>query len=84
MSSKPNQHTSKMNHSSTCGNQASVLQRVTRKVKIHEFDLEAEVQSAMQTLRVRDAADAVAGAYGLPRRDIYQIALKIQRRNKIN
>jgi 16S rRNA (cytidine1402-2'-O)-methyltransferase len=32
----------------------------------------------MLSLRVKDAADAVAGAYSLPRRDIYQLALKLQ------
>ena len=29
-----------MNHPSTRGNQASALQRATRKVKMHEFDSE--------------------------------------------
>ena len=58
-----------------------VLIAAGKEVQINELDLEAELQSAMQTLRVKDAADAVAGAFGLPRRDIYQIALKIQRRN---
>ena len=36
----PNQYPSRMNHPSTCGNQASALQRATRKVKMHEFDSE--------------------------------------------
>ena len=38
----------------------------------------------MQTLRVKDAADTVAGAYGQPRRDIYQIALQIQHEERTN
>ena len=36
----PNQYPSRMNHPSTCGNQASALQRATCKVKMHEFDSE--------------------------------------------
>lgn len=35
------------------------------------------LQQAMQTMRLRDAATAVAGALGLPRRDVYRIALDI-------
>lgn len=46
--------------------------------KIDKGDLEAALVHAMLNLRVKDAADAVAGAYGLPRRDIYQLALKLQ------
>ena len=46
--------------------------------KIDKGDLEEALVHAMLNLRVKDAADAVAGAYGLPRRDIYQLALKLQ------
>ena len=46
--------------------------------KVDEIDLEAALVQAMLSLRVKDAADVVAGAYGLPRREIYQIALRLQ------
>ena len=61
-----------------------VLIAASAEAEIDELDLKEALQSAMQTLRVKDAADAVAGAFGLPRRDIYQIALKVQRENQIN
>ena len=48
------------------------------EAKVDKGDLEAALVHAMLNLRVKDAADAVAGAYGLPRRDIYQLALKLQ------
>ncbi|MFQ3302953.1 MAG: 16S rRNA (cytidine1402-2'-O)-methyltransferase, partial [Planktomarina sp.] len=37
---------------------------------------------AMLNLRVKDAADTVAGAYGLPRREIYQMALRLKGEQK--
>ena len=39
--------------------------------------VEDALKDALQTMRVKDAATAVAGALGLPRRDVYQIALKL-------
>ena len=45
-------------------------------------DLEAELRRALETMRVKDAAAAVAGALGLPRRDVYQAALRLARENK--
>lgn len=38
-------------------------------------EIKDALEVAMQTLRVKDAADAVAGAMGLPRRQVYQMAL---------
>lgn len=37
--------------------------------------IRAALAEAMRTMRVKDAATAVAGAMGLPRREVYQIAL---------
>ncbi|MFT4699737.1 MAG: 16S rRNA (cytidine1402-2'-O)-methyltransferase, partial [Yoonia sp.] len=34
---------------------------------------------AMQTMRVKDAATMVAGAMGLPRRQVYQMALGLEK-----
>jgi 16S rRNA (cytidine1402-2'-O)-methyltransferase len=55
-----------------------VLIGAGEEAKVDKSDLEAALVHAMLNLRVKDAADAVAGAYGLPRRDIYQLALKLQ------
>ena len=55
-----------------------VLIGAGQEAKVDKSDLEAALVHAMLNLRVKDAADAVAGAYGLPRRDIYQLALKLQ------
>lgn len=38
-------------------------------------DVIAALKDAMQTMRVKDAATVVSGALGLPRRQVYQIAL---------
>ncbi|MBI1417731.1 MAG: 16S rRNA (cytidine(1402)-2'-O)-methyltransferase [Limimaricola sp.] len=44
---------------------------------VAEADVEAALREAMTSLRVKDAATLVAGALGLPRREVYQIALKL-------
>jgi len=38
-------------------------------------DVETALRTAMKTMRVKDAATLVAGAMGLPRRQVYQTAL---------
>lgn len=38
--------------------------------------VEAALDRALQTMRVKDAAAMVAEAFGLPKRDVYQLALK--------
>ena len=55
-----------------------VLIAAGEDAKVDEVYLEAALINAMATLRIKDAADTVAGAYGLPRRDIYQMALRLQ------
>jgi len=40
-----------------------------------EADVTKALQEALETLRVKDAATVVAGAMGLPRRQVYQMAL---------
>ena len=42
---------------------------------VAEMDVEDALREAMQTMRVKDAATVVAGALGLPRRQVYQVAL---------
>jgi 16S rRNA (cytidine1402-2'-O)-methyltransferase len=42
---------------------------------VAELDVEEALRDAMQTMRVKDAATVVAGALGLPRRQVYQTAL---------
>lgn len=44
-----------------------------------EADIDAALRRAMETMRVKDAATAVAGALGLPRREVYQRALSLDR-----
>ncbi len=40
-----------------------------------EADIRAALEEAMKTMRIKDAATTVAGALGLPRRQVYQVAL---------
>lgn len=42
---------------------------------VAEGDVTTALRDAMKTMRVKDAATVVAGALGLPRRQVYQIAL---------
>ena len=42
---------------------------------VADADVATALQEAMKTMRVKDAATTVAGAMGLPRRQVYQIAL---------
>lgn len=43
-----------------------------------EEDVEAALRSALESHKIKDAAALVAGAYGLPRREVYQRALKLR------
>lgn len=45
------------------------------EMRASEADLDAALASALETMSVKDAADAVSKALGLPRRDVYQAAL---------
>jgi 16S rRNA (cytidine1402-2'-O)-methyltransferase len=40
-------------------------------------DFEGALAQALETMRTRDAADAVAASFGLPRRQVYQKALEL-------
>ena len=42
---------------------------------VADMDVESALREATKTMRVKDAAAVVAGALGLPRRQVYQIAL---------
>ncbi|WP_163849059.1 16S rRNA (cytidine(1402)-2'-O)-methyltransferase [Pseudooceanicola aestuarii] len=44
---------------------------------INETDLETVLKAALGTMSVRDAADNVAARFNLPRRKVYQLALKL-------
>ena len=50
------------------------------KEKINETDIEVEIEAALKTMSLRDASEAIANAYGLPKRDIYQMALKLAKK----
>lgn len=45
---------------------------------IADSDIDAALAQALETMRVKDAATAVAGAFGLPRKDVYQRALAMK------
>ena len=49
----------------------------SRQPSINQPDLDSELRQALQTMSVRDAADLVAKAHGLPRRKVYQAALAL-------
>jgi 16S rRNA (cytidine1402-2'-O)-methyltransferase len=44
---------------------------------VAEMDVTEALREAMKTMRVKDAATMVAGAMGLPRRQVYQMALGV-------
>ncbi len=46
---------------------------------VEDNDVETALREAMKTMRVKDAATAVAGALGLQRRQVYQIALAMEK-----
>lgn len=48
-------------------------------VEVSDTDVETALREAMATMRVKDAATVVAGALGLPRRQVYQIALAMEK-----
>ena len=45
---------------------------------LNEDDVKEALISAMKTMRVKDAASAVAGATGMAKRDVYQLALGLK------
>lgn len=49
----------------------------SRSGTVNESDVEASLIEALRTHSLRDAADIVAGTHGLPRRKVYQLALKL-------
>ncbi|SEN04970.1 16S rRNA (cytidine1402-2'-O)-methyltransferase [Loktanella fryxellensis] len=48
---------------------------------VADADVETALRDAMATMRIKDAATAVAGALGLPRRQVYQTALGLDRKD---
>ena len=45
---------------------------------IYQSEIEQHVKDALKYMSVKDSAEAVALAFNLPRRDIYQLALQIK------
>ena len=45
---------------------------------IHQSEIEQHLKDALKFMSVKDSAEAVALAFNLPRRDIYQLALQIK------
>ena len=48
--------------------------------RINEKDVVSEIQEALKTMSLRDASEAIAKAYGLPKREIYQRALMLAKK----
>ena len=48
---------------------------------VREMDIDRALEEALMAESVRDAADRVAAALGLPRRKVYQRALQLSARN---
>ena len=48
-----------------------------RSDTVKQVDIEGELRAALASMTVRDAADLVAKAHGLPRRQVYQAALAL-------
>lgn len=51
---------------------------VAESAEASEASLDAALRGALATMRVKDAADAVAGALNLPRRQVYARALELK------
>ena len=47
--------------------------------EVAEGDVEAALSEALENMSVRDAADSVAKAFGVNKRKIYQLALKLSK-----
>jgi 16S rRNA (cytidine1402-2'-O)-methyltransferase len=47
--------------------------------KISELDIETDLRTALETHSVRDAAEIVSKIHGLPKREVYQMALQMGR-----
>ncbi|MEW9921233.1 16S rRNA (cytidine(1402)-2'-O)-methyltransferase [Marimonas sp. MJW-29] len=54
-----------------------VLVDRARSETVKQVDIEGELRVALERMTVRDAADMVAKAHGLPRRQVYQAALAL-------
>ena len=53
-----------------------------RSQSVSEADIETDLRAALETHSVRDAADLVSEMHNLPRRPIYQLALKLGKDGK--
>ncbi len=47
-------------------------------VEVADADVDSALRDAMKTMRIKDASTLVAGALGLPRRQVYQRALALE------
>ncbi len=62
---------------STIKGEIVVLIDRANKGSVNENDLDQELMSALEHLSIRDASEAVARAFGVPRRKVYQRALDL-------
>ncbi len=52
------------------------------EVGVTDEEIDAALNEALSNMRVKDAATTVAGSFNLPRRDVYQRALALQKSSK--
>lgn len=50
------------------------------KEEINDTDIGPEIEMALETMSLRDASESIAKAYGLPKREIYQMALRLAKK----
>lgn len=62
---------------STIKGEIVVLIDRPNKEAVNENDLDDELRAALATLSIRDASEAVARAFGVPKRKVYQRALEL-------
>lgn len=69
-------------HFGALTNKGEIVVLIERKLvkTIEPQDVDAALTSAMTKMSMKDAVAAVSAAYDLPRRDVYQAALKLDKR----
>jgi len=64
-------------HTRTVKGEIVVLVARSTQTATSEADVQNALREALKSMRVKDAATTVAGAMGLPRRQVYQLALDV-------
>ena len=73
-------HLCALTEAATLKGECVVLIGKAFKEKINEKEVGSEIEKALETMSLRDASEAIAKAYGLPKREIYQKALRLAKK----